>query len=153
MLINGFVLDSHTFLMFILLLVGVFYLIQNSKSDDSESKELVPVKKRKEKFTNKEKKEKMTNKVNTPVKFVMYYVPWCPHCKTAKPEWSKLEKYAKESLPWATVESIDCEKYPSEAEKNEVQYFPTMLITKEGKNSEYEGPRSFASMKEFLENY
>ena len=39
------------------------------------------------------------------------------------------------------------------AEKNEVQYFPTMLITKEGKNSEYEGPRSFASMKEFLENY
>ena len=83
----------------------------------------------------------------------MYYVPWCPHCRSAKPEWKKLEDYARDSLPWATVESIDCEKNPAAAEKNEIQYFPTLVITKEDKNSEYEGPRIFDNMKKFLENY
>ena len=86
------------------------------------------------------------------VKFVMYYVPWCPHCRTAKPEWKKLKEYS-EQLPWADVQSVDCEENPSEAENNNIQYFPTMLVFKGGESGrEYEGPRSFANMKEFLNN-
>ena len=144
-------MDSHTILMVLLLVVAVIYLIQNSNSKESESKELVPVRRRRRNENKKESKEPFSDK--TPVRFVMYYVPWCPHCKSAKPEWKKLEDHARDSLPWATVESIDCEKNPAAAEKNDVQYFPTLLITKEGRNSEYEGPRAFDDMKKFLENY
>ena len=154
---SGVILDSHSILMFILLVVAVIYLIQNSnsKSDNSDSKQLVPVRKRKLKNKNSEQKESFTDKTKVGVKFIMYYVPWCPHCKTTKPEWNKLEKYVKENLPWATVESIDCEQNPNEAEKNNVQYFPTILITKDGEkeSNEYEGPRKFNDMKQFLENY
>lgn len=151
---SGWMLDSHTILMMILLVVAVIYLIQNSNNNESgsESKQLVAVKKRKS--ARKENKENFQDKKNKEkVKFVMYYVPWCPHCRTSKPEWKKLEEYAKENLPWATVESVDCEKNPSVAEKNDIEYFPTMVITKEGTNSEYEGPRAFADMKKFLENH
>ena len=148
-------MDSHTILMVLLLVVAVIYLIQNSNSNESESKQLVPVRRRRSenKKESKESKESFSDKAKTPVRFVMYYVPWCPHCRSAKPEWKKLEDYARDSIPWATVESIDCEKNPAAAEKNEIQYFPTLVITKEDKNSEYEGPRIFDNMKKFLENY
>ena len=120
---SGWMLDSHTILMMILLVVAVIYLIQNSNNNDSgsESNQLVPVKKRKS--SKKETTENFEDSKKTPVKFTMYYVPWCPHCRTSKPQWKKLEEYAKENLPWATVESVDCEKNPSEAQKNDIEYF------------------------------
>ena len=153
MFVSGWFMDSHTILMVLLLVVAVIYLIQNSNSNESESKQLVPVRRRRRSENKKESKESFSDKAKTPVRFVMYYVPWCPHCRSAKPEWKKLEDYARDSIPWATVESIDCEKNPAAAEKNEIQYFPTLVITKEDKNSEYEGPRIFDNMKKFLENY
>ena len=160
MLGSGWILDTHTILMVLLLIVAVVYLIQNSNNEaESQSKQLIPVRRRKraeskkEFKESKESKESFSDKAKTPVKFVMYYVSWCPHCKTAKPEWKKLEDYASKSLPWATVESIDCEKNPAAAEKNDIQYFPTILITKDGNSSEYEGPRVYADIKKFLEEY
>ena len=152
---SEWIFDSHTILMIVLLIVSVIYLIQNSNnSNESQSKQLVPIKKRKRSRKEiNETKENFSDNKKDPVSFVMYYVPWCPHCRTTKPHWKQLEDYAKASLPWASVKSVDCEKNPSEAEKNNIQYFPTIVITKGNESKEYEGKRDFESFKKFLENY
>ena len=152
-MIGNWNVDLHTILMIVLLALAAVYYLQGNKEpfeDKSESKALVPIRKRKLKSKSK-KQPPLQNDSSNPVRFVMYYVPWCPHCKTTKPEWEKLEKDSKE-WPWAEIETINCEDNPKEAEKNDIQYFPTLILTKDGKSEEYDGPRAYGSMKQFLQS-
>jgi thiol-disulfide isomerase/thioredoxin len=84
----------------------------------------------------------------------MYYTEWCPHCKSAKPEWAKL----KEMFNGKTVKntkilivSIDCEKYPEIAKKQNVTGFPTFKFDLDGRSFDFDGDRRFDNFKRFIE--
>jgi protein disulfide-isomerase-like protein len=86
-------------------------------------------------------------------KIVLYYVPWCPHCKNVMPEWKKLEaKTESEEVNNTTVKKVDCEQQPEEAQKQKVEGFPTILLFKDGKVINYDGERTAEALKEFIKN-
>lgn len=81
-------------------------------------------------------------------KIVLYYVPWCPHCKNVMPEWNKLEQEAGNT--GVSVEKVDCEQQPEEAQKQDVEGFPTIILFKDGKVINYEGERTADALKQFI---
>jgi thioredoxin-like negative regulator of GroEL len=99
-------------------------------------------------------------------RIVLYYVPWCPHCKNVMPEWNKLEKEmstekqeenetkteTKTETEKVKVEKVNCEEKPEEAQKQNVEGFPTIILFKDGKVLNYEGERTMESLKEFIES-
>lgn len=86
--------------------------------------------------------------------FSLYYVDWCPHCKTVKP---MFEEFAKNGFVTVAgknvkVRAIECEKQSKEAEGKPIKGYPTFLLeTAEGKTVEYQGDRSPEAWMKFLE--
>ena len=64
-------------------------------------------------------------------KIVLYYVPWCPHCKNMMPEWNKLEQNMQGTQ--TQVKKVDCEANPQAAKEQDVNGFPTIILFKNGK--------------------
>ena len=90
------------------------------------------------------------NYVNdSPLRFSMYYVDWCGHCKTTKPEFEKLMKNHK-TISGRTIiyEKIDCEKSPDKAEKAGVESYPTIKLN----NKVYEGERTVKGFVTFIKS-
>ena len=63
---------------------------------------------------------------------------WCSHCKTFAPEWDAAVK----QLPGVNMAKLDADKDKAEITKLGVSAFPTILIVKDGANTEYRGPRT-----------
>ena len=82
--------------------------------------------------------------------FTLYYVEWCPHCQHVKPEWDKLEK--DESLDHIKIVKINCEENEDIVQEKNIEGFPTILLTHNGKESAYNGNREYAEFKAYLEN-
>ena len=66
-----------------------------------------------------------------------FWVEWCPHCKTAKPEWDKLKaEYTNKPINGYNVifTDIDCTKTTAEIEKQmeiyNVEAYPTFKLIK-----------------------
>ena len=98
---------------------------------------------------------------NTKHEFIMYYAEWCPHCKTAMPDFDKLA----ESGITVAGQPIKMSKYDNasedpihkkafedaEAKGLKIKGFPTfILITADGKTYEHKGERSFEAYTKFL---
>ena len=83
-------------------------------------------------------------------KIVLFYVPWCPHCKNMMPEWNKLEQSMNGTQ--TVVNKVNCEENPEEAKNNNVDGFPTIILFKDGKSIPYEGDRSAEAIKSFIES-
>ena len=87
---------------------------------------------------------------------MLFYVDWCPHCVSTKPEWAKLVE-AKNGSQVAgknvTVASCNCEGSDAEQETardNNVQGYPTIKCIKEGETLDYNGPRDFDSLSAWV---
>ena len=83
--------------------------------------------------------------------FILYYVDWCPHCRTVKPEWDKLEK-DKELNKKVTIKKINCEENESAVEEKGIESFPTILLNNNGKEVGYDGGREYDDFKKYLES-
>lgn len=74
----------------------------------------------------------------------MFHVNWCPHCKTALPEWNMFkDEYNKKLVNGYIIECIDTDctenKKPEIAnllEKYKVEYFPTVKGVMVGPNGQ-----------------
>lgn len=94
-----------------------------------------------------------------PKKLVLFYAPWCPHCKdllqptdknNGKPAWSML-KQKLGGRKDITMDEIDCDAKPELASKYEVKGFPTVILFKGNQKVDYDGDRSMESLEKFLE--
>jgi len=86
-----------------------------------------------------------------PYKFNMYYVDWCPHCHSAKPEFEKLG--ARQTIGGKTVqcEAIEAEKNPEKV-LGKVSGYPSIrFYDPQGKMTEYEGERTQSGFQTFLQ--
>ena len=85
---------------------------------------------------------------NDNTRVVLYYAPWCPHCKTLMPTWDQLESESSGSN--VSVEKVDCDANPEAAEEQGVNGFPTIVLFKNGEAVTYEGDRSLDDIKKFI---
>lgn len=83
---------------------------------------------------------------------VMFYAPWCGHCKAAKPEYtSAAETFSHDKK--VSFSALDCTQFNSLCKKHEVSGFPTFLYFSYGKNpSRYQGARTEQGFIEFMSN-
>jgi thiol-disulfide isomerase/thioredoxin len=83
----------------------------------------------------------------------MYYVDWCPHCQTAKPDFEKLQSESPLQVNGTSVDinMVNPEKEPEAAKGKPVKGYPTILLQKaSGEIVEYQGERAYAPLKDFL---
>jgi thiol-disulfide isomerase/thioredoxin len=84
---------------------------------------------------------------------ILFYAPWCPHCKKMKDVWEELGKIAK----FFDVYAFNCEKYQErvgeirEEMPSLITSFPTMVVYQKGEPTEHIG-MSDRSLEGLLED-
>lgn len=83
---------------------------------------------------------------------VMFYAPWCGHCKRLKPEYAVAAGILKNDDPPVALAKVDCtEGGKSTCEKFSVSGYPTLKIFRKGElSSEYNGPRESNGIVKFM---
>lgn len=79
---------------------------------------------------------------------VKFYAPWCHHCKTLEPILQELAVYADGIVH---IGKVDATKQKELAEKWQVERFPTLLYKKDDLTGVYDGPRTYAGLKLFID--
>ncbi len=108
-------------------------------SEDDENKEGFEA--------DEEKKEDFENMDQDSM--VLFYAPWCPHCKTVMGDWAKLKQAAPSGVK---IAKVNCDEKPEMAEKHDIKGFPTIILFKNGKKVYFEGPRNLENFLEFIKS-
>jgi protein disulfide-isomerase-like protein len=80
---------------------------------------------------------------------VLFYAPWCPHCKSMMGDWAKLKTKAPKHIK---IAKVNCDEKPHLASKHQVKGFPTIILFKDGQKHTFEGPRNLENFLNFLQN-
>lgn len=75
-------------------------------------------------------------------KVIFFYMNGCGWCEKFKPEWEKFKKMVGSNV---VTEEIEASKMTPEQQKK-VRGFPTIMIVKNGKETEYDGDRTAADL-------
>ena len=80
---------------------------------------------------------------------VLFYAPWCPHCKTMMADW---DKFAAENKSSVKAIKVNSDEQPDLVKEYSVQGFPTiLLLDASGKNiATYEGERTAKGFADFV---
>ncbi|KAG8196511.1 hypothetical protein JTE90_012325 [Oedothorax gibbosus] len=78
---------------------------------------------------------------------VMFYAPWCGHCKNLEPIWNQVAQSLVDTE--IRVGKIDCTRFTSVAQEFSVGGFPTILFIKGHKTVEYRGDRERTDIVDF----
>lgn len=83
---------------------------------------------------------------------VMFYAPWCGHCKKLKPEYAKAAELIKYNDPPVVLAKVDCTEAGKETcNKFSVTGYPTLKIFRNGDFSQdYNGPREAAGIVKYM---
>jgi thiol-disulfide isomerase/thioredoxin len=87
---------------------------------------------------------------DTGSKFFMFGVDWCPHCRTAKPEFQALGTTKTIGGHPVTMQYVDPEKETEAAKGFELSGYPTFYLVHQGQKHRYQGPRTKAGFEQFL---
>lgn len=87
------------------------------------------------------------------VELFFFYTEWCPHCKTAKPEWHKVkEEYENKTINNTKIifREVDCDKEEKIADEFNVEGYPTIKLIKNTEVIEYNAKPNYDTLIEFL---
>ena len=84
------------------------------------------------------------------VYLVLFFVDWCPHCKTVKPEWEKLKAESNLGVQLEEVDCSDSNNVPALAKEYNVGGFPTLILVNGGNKVTYEGERTAEALVSFI---
>ena len=124
---------------------GLAYYIYKQMSSSSEVYSI-----------NRENGESASDNEKT-AELMLFYVDWCPHCKTAKPEWDELKsEYENKTINGFRVifTEINCTEETMEVEnkinKYKIEGYPTVKLLKDGQIIDYDAKPTKKTMEEFL---
>jgi thiol-disulfide isomerase/thioredoxin len=107
-------------------------------------------------YANRENIPKVQNS-NKTATLMLFYVDWCPHCKTAKPEWDAIkDQYEGKMINGYTVyfEEHNCTNETDEVsqlmDKYNIEGYPTIKLIKDNQVIEYDAKPTKSTMEEFL---
>ena len=80
--------------------------------------------------------------------FVKFFAPWCGHCKRLAPTYEEFSEVAKTEFPELTVAEVDCTQNREIC--GHIQGYPTVILYKGDKQTEFEGARTIDALKEFI---
>lgn len=90
---------------------------------------------------------------------IMFHVDWCPHCKTAKPEWESTKNaFQGKNIKGYTVvfTDVNCTNETAEIEKMVTNYkvegYPTIKMIKDGKVIDFDAKPTQSSLSQFINN-
>ena len=99
-------------------------------------------------------KDQNSNKTAT---LMVFYVDWCPHCKTAKPEWETLKsQYDGKEINGYTISFMEynCTNESEEVsqlmDKYNIEGYPTIKLIKDNQVIEYDAKPTKSTMEQFL---
>ena len=88
---------------------------------------------------------------------LFFYADWCPHCKTAKPNWESIKtQYQNKTINGyhviftevnCTTETADTEQMMN---KYNIEGFPTIKLLKDGQIIEFDAKPTRETLNEFL---
>ena len=94
---------------------------------------------------------------NKQAELMLFYVDWCPHCKTAKPEWDNLKStYENKTINGYSIifTEHNCTNESAEIEelmnKYKIEGYPTIKLLKENQIIEYDAKPTKSTMEQFL---
>lgn len=123
----------------VLVIIGVVYYFYSKKSSET--------------FTNSYDSSDSEKQAE----LMLFYVDWCPHCKTAKPVWEELKtEYKNKTINGYNVlfTEINCTTETPEIEKLiakfSIEGYPTIKLLKDGQVIEYDAKPTKDTLTQFL---
>lgn len=88
-------------------------------------------------------------------KFMFFYTPWCPHCKTAQPVWASLKETLKNTPSTfgdhtITFEEINCDSDKGKSALYKIESYPSFKLETGSTVYEYRGRPSVQELTKFL---
>ncbi|XP_046397334.1 thioredoxin domain-containing protein 5 homolog [Ischnura elegans] len=85
--------------------------------------------------------------------FVMFFAPWCGHCKRLHPTWDDLAKIYNVEDGLVTIGKVDCTVETELCAENDVTAYPTLKFFKVGEpdSTKFKGARDLDSLTSFVE--
>jgi thiol-disulfide isomerase/thioredoxin len=86
------------------------------------------------------------------VDLYLFKASWCGHCINFIPTWDKINKEFNNKINIKTYD-VDSTKDKAIFDEYEIQGFPTLILNNNNQKIEYNGPRDYNSIKEFIQQY
>jgi thiol-disulfide isomerase/thioredoxin len=94
---------------------------------------------------------------NKDATLMLFYVDWCPHCNTAKPEWESLKtEYDGKNINGYTITFVEynctteSEEITQLIDKYSIEGYPTIKLIKDNQVIEYDAKPTKSTMLQFL---
>lgn len=85
--------------------------------------------------------------------FVMFFAPWCGHCKRLHPLWEQLAELLNvKDEPRVVIAKVDCTQQKALCGEYEISGYPTLLFFKVGEKEgvKFKGARDMPTLTEFI---
>jgi len=109
------------------------------KSDDDEQKHVYDA-------------EMFENGVKTDAHFIMFFAPWCGHCKRLQPTWNEMaEKYNNDEESKVKIAKVDCTAQTPVCSQEGVSAYPTLKFFRPGQEALiYKGRRDQETLEKYI---